>query len=111
VISVAERPNLAERAALEPECLIQLAVNVGHHGERDAEVLNVGIEPRWIAEGDDGDLSVTEFFETLAHGEHMLLARQSSKVSVQDQHERHVVLAVVVGRPGRFASACKLERW
>ena len=38
-------------------------------------------------EGDDGDPGVTELVEVIAHGDHVFLAGQSSKVPVQDQHE------------------------
>ena len=47
----------------------------------------VGGQAIGCGEGDDRDPGVTELVEVIAHGDHVFLAGQSSKVPVQDQHE------------------------
>ena len=60
----------------------------------------------WISERDDRDLSISEFGESFAHGEDVFLTRQSSQVTVQDEHERNVPHAMIAGVPG---SRCRDE--
>ena len=54
----------------------------------------------WIGEGYDRNLSVSEFGESLAHGEDVFLTRQSIQVTVQDQHEGNAPCAMIAGVPG-----------
>ncbi len=51
-------------------------------------MVTVGAEPIGGRERHDRDGCVTELCEVVAHGEHVFLARQSSEVSVKDQHHR-----------------------
>jgi hypothetical protein len=51
-------------------------------------VFAVRRQPVGCGEGDDDDGGVTELGAVIAHGDHVFLARQSSKVAVQHQHER-----------------------
>jgi hypothetical protein len=104
-----ERPHLSMGTTLDTKRPVQLAVDVGDDGERHAEVLDVCAEVRRVSKCHDGDLCSTEFFEALAHGEHVLLARQSSKMSVQDEHEWYVSAAVFVGLPPLLARSGEFE--
>ena len=73
-----------------------------------------------VGEGHDGDRGVPEAVEVIAHGDHVLLARQSSQVPVQDQHQRPagvcrdaprlqvLVDQVDVGNPGRRLARSRL---
>ena len=40
------------------------------------------------SKGDNGDRGITKTVEMIAHGDHVFLARQSSEMTVQDQHQR-----------------------
>ena len=60
----------------------------------------------WIGEGYDRDLSVSEFIESLAHGEDVFLTWQSIQVAVQDQHEGNASHAMIAAVPG---SRCRHE--
>lgn len=83
------RPDLPQCAATGAEQPVEDPVYVCDDGERDVEVVPVGAEPRRVVgEGDDDRLGVVELVEVIAHGDHMLLARQSSKVTVQHQQQR-----------------------
>ena len=93
----AEGPDLSVAAALGAEQTVQAAVDVGDDGERNGEVVAVTSESFGRGEGDDDDVCVTELVEAIAHGDHMFLTRQSSKVTVQHQYER--ASAVITGAP------------
>lgn len=91
----AGRPDLAERSTTGPEQVVEAPVDVGEQRELDLEVISVGGEPLWVvAEGDDDGKGVTELIEVIAHGDHVFLARQSSEVAVQDQHQRATAMVV-----------------
>ena len=47
----------------------------------------MSLEARPVGEGDDDDLGATESFEVLAHGKHVLLAGQSSEMSVENEYD------------------------
>ena len=80
-------PHLAVAAPFGAEQSVERPVSVGDHFEGKMEVLTVRGEAFGGGEGDDGDPGVTELVEVIAHGDHVFLAGQSSKVPVQDQHE------------------------
>lgn len=61
-------------------------------------MVSVGGEPFWCGEGNHDDGGITKPVEVIAHGDHVFLARQSSEVSVQDQHKR--MSALVESAPG-----------
>ena len=82
----ARRPHLPVGASFGAEQSVDRPVGVGDDVEGEVEVLTVGGEAFACGEGDDADLGVTELVEVIAHGDHVLLARQSSKLPVQDQH-------------------------
>ena len=82
---------------------IEDPVDVGDDREVDVEVGAVGGEPRRVVgEGDDDRERVTELVEVVAHGDHVLLARQSSEVAVQHEQERS---ATVVAEAERGAAS------
>jgi hypothetical protein len=83
----ARRPHLSVAASLGTKQVVERAVGVGDDIEGESEVLAVRGGAFRGGEGDDGDPGVTELVEVIAHGDHMFLAGQSSKVPVQDQHE------------------------
>jgi hypothetical protein len=93
----AERPDLPVAAVFCAEQVVQAAVDVGDDGERNGKVVAVGSEPFGRGEGDDDDVCVTELVEVIAHGDHVFLAGQSSKVTVQHQYEW--ASAVIIGAP------------
>lgn len=93
----AERPDLAIATSLGAEQSVQAAVDVGDDGEGNREVVAVGIESFGRGEGDDDDGCVTELVEVIAHGDHMFLTGQSSKVTVQHQYEW--AAAMITGTP------------
>jgi len=93
----AERPDLAIAPSLGAEQSVQAAVDVGDDGEGNCEVVAVGGESFGRGEGDDDDGCVTELVEMVAHGDHVFLAWQSSKVTVQHQYEW--VAAMIFGVP------------
>lgn len=94
----AERPHLAVGAPFGAEQGVQRAVDIGHYVERQVEMGPVGGEPFGRGKGDDSDASITELGEAIAHGDHVLLARQSSEMAVEHQHQRTTLL---VGRSPR----------
>ena len=83
----ARRPHLAGTASFGAEQSVERPVGVGDDVEAEMEVLSVRTEAFRGGEGDDGDPGVTELVEVIAHGDHVFLAGQSSKVAVQDQHD------------------------
>lgn len=93
----AEGPDLAVAAAFGAEQVVEAAVDVGDDRERNREVVAVSSESFWRGEGDNDDGGVTELVEVVAHGDHVFLTGQSSKVSVQHQYER--ASALVGGAP------------
>jgi hypothetical protein len=79
------RPDLSERSSTRPEQPVQLAVDVGEQWEIDAEMFGEGSQPRWVVgESDDHRLGIPQIVDVLAHGTHVLLARQSSEMPVQN---------------------------
>ena len=83
----ADRPHLAVGASLGTQESVERPVGVGDDIEGEFKVRPVGGEPLRGGEGDDRDVGVAELVEVIAHGDHVFLARQSSKVPVQHQHE------------------------
>ncbi len=69
----------------------------------------VGSESFWRGEGDDGDCCVTELLEVIAHGDHMFLTWQSSKVTMQHQNER--AAAMIAGAPKLASVIDQFEVW
>lgn len=83
----AERPHLTVRPPCGPEHAVQDPIHVSDDVELEVQMVAVCRQTLRCGEGDDGDSGVTEQVEVVAHGDHMLLARQSSEVSMKDQHE------------------------
>jgi hypothetical protein len=84
----AQRPDLPVRSPLCTDKAVEDAVYVGQDCEWHREVITVGAESFGGCERHDGNGCVTELCEVVAHGDHVFLARQSSEVSVKDQHQR-----------------------
>jgi hypothetical protein len=105
----AEGPDLAVAAAFGAEQAVQAAVDIGDDRERNREVVTVGSESFGCGEGDNSDGGVTELVEVIAHGDHVFLAWQSSKVSVQYQHEG--VSTLFGGVPGPASVIDEFEVW
>jgi hypothetical protein len=74
-------------------------INIGHDREGKTEPFDVRGQPRWIGKRHDRNLCSSEFIESLAHGNDMFLTRQSSQVTMQNQHEGYVPNAMIVGVP------------
>ena len=83
----ARGPHLAVAAPFGAEQSVERPVGVGNDVEGQMKVLPVRGETLRDCEGDDRDPGVTELIKVIAHGDHVLLAGQSSQMSVQDQHE------------------------
>ena len=66
---------------------VQLAGRIGKDRERNAQAGAIGGETVGFGEGHHGDRRVGERVEVITYGDHALLARQSSEVAVQDQHD------------------------
>lgn len=89
-------PDSPERPATEVQSSIGQALLVADDGELGGETSPVAGEDSWVGKGDDNDLAVTQFVSSSAHGVDVCLARQSSQMTVQDEHER------ASGRIARF---------
>ena len=73
---------------------------VAQHRERDVEMTSVVGEPVAATEGDHGDIDIVVAalaFEFVAHGDDVLLARQSHEVPVEDHDD--VAAAMLVQAP------------
>ena len=93
----AQGPDLAVAAAFGTEQLVQAAVDVGDDGERNREVVAVSYQSFRRCEGNNDNSGVTELVEVVAHGDHVFLTRQSSKVSMEYQYQR--ASALIGGAP------------
>lgn len=92
--------DLAQRASPEAVRAVRFAVFVAEHRERNVEMSSVAAEQIGAAEGDDRDLDVvmaSVSFEFVAHGDDVLLARQSHQMAVEDQH--HATTLVIRETP------------
>ncbi len=78
-------PDLAVRAAPHLESSVQDPIRVGQDGKRQSEMVAVRGEVFGRRKGDRDDGGVTEFVEAVAHGDQVLLARQSHQVTMKDQ--------------------------
>ena len=69
-----------------------MAVLVGEDGIRQVEAAAVPAQVARPGEGHQGHGCVTEVIEAVAHGDGVVLARQSGQVTVEDEHRRPSVL-------------------
>ncbi len=88
----ADRPHLLETGAFGAEQSVEPAIDVGDDDERNRQVLPVRRQSFGRGERDDHDASILELIDVIANGGHVLLARQSSQVPVQHEHERSTEL-------------------
>ena len=95
-----------ESAAEQP---VQRALRIADEGERRGEMAAMGGQPLGGGKRDHGDRGVTEVVDAIAHGDHVLLARQSSEVTVQHQHER--AAHVIAGAPQPTVVVDQVDRW
>ena len=92
--------DLPERTAAQAVGAVGVSVFVAEHRERNVEVSAITGEQIGAAEGDDYDVDVVMAslaFEFVAHGDDVLLARQSHQMAVEDQH--HAATAVIRETP------------
>ena len=68
--------------------MVQVAFRIGQYRERNIEVGSVGVELGGVVGERHHDREgVTESVDVIAHGDHVLLARQSSEVTMQYQQQ------------------------
>ena len=77
---------LPVRPSFRTEETVEGTVGVGQQRELDLQSRPVGGQPLRGCERDDDHRRITECLDVVAHGDHVLLARQSSEVAMQDQH-------------------------
>jgi hypothetical protein len=93
------------------EQVVQAAVDVGDDGERNGEVVAVTSESFGRGEGDDDDGCVTELVEVIAHGDHVFLAGQSSKVAMEHQYERASAVITVAPYLAGVIDEFEVREW
>ncbi len=93
----AKRPDLAGATAVSAEQLVQTAVDIGDDRKWNRQVVAVSSESFRCGKGGNDDVGVRELVEVIAHGDHMFLTRQSSKVSMEYQYQR--AASLVGGTP------------
>lgn len=92
--------DAAQRTSPEAIRTIGVAVFVTEDRERDIQMLPVTVEKLGAGEGDNRDVDVVKAsvsFEFVAHGDDMLLARQSHQVAVEDEY--HAATPVIGETP------------
>ena len=89
-------PHLSAGAPTEIEAAVELAFGIAEQRVWQLEVRPMRSEVFGRGEGDGRDRCVTELVEAIAHGDQVLLARQSHEVTVEDQQRR---TARLIGQP------------
>jgi hypothetical protein len=83
------RPHPPERPSPCSEHPVDHPVDIGQHRKVEPEMGSIRRETRrGVGKGDHNRKSMSEFAAVITHGDHVLLAGQSSEMAVQDEHQR-----------------------
>ncbi|MEO5723008.1 MAG: hypothetical protein ABIR12_01520 [Ilumatobacteraceae bacterium] len=77
---------MTDGASFRAEQAVEDSVDVGNNVKGNFKVKPICGEAFGGRECDHGYPCVTELVEVIAHGDHVFLARQSSEVTVEDEH-------------------------
>jgi len=101
----AQPPHAPPRASSQAIGAVGRATLVGQHGVEQPEAVTKAAQVSWPREGDQYHGSIAELGETIAHGDRMLMTRQSGQMTVEDHDDSPTVLlrepppaALIVGQ-------------